>query len=89
MAVALASQNEPVDLNGISNIADGINHAVPTNGELKKSIGWLINKELIVKQGRKYELTSKGKTEYKIASEKTDKLLAIWKNLEIKLKDYL
>ena len=69
-------------------VADGINHAVPTQKELQISIAWLTNKGLILKNGKRYELTNKGKLEYEAVSKNSDKLLAIWKHLEIKLGNY-
>lgn len=84
LVIALAANTEPSDINGISMVADGINHAVPTQKELQISIAWLTNKGLILKHGKSYELTNKGKLEYDAASKNSNKLLAIWKNLEIK-----
>ena len=89
LATALTSQTEPSDFKGISMIADGINHTVPTHKEMQSSITWLLGKELINKQGKKYELTTMGKSEYKRASEKTNTLLKIWDNLEEKIKNYV
>ncbi len=89
LATALATNTKPSDINGISSVADGINHAVPTQKELQTSISWLTKKDLIIKQGKSYELTAKGKFEYETASKNTDKLLAIWKNLEIKFNSYV
>jgi hypothetical protein len=86
LAIALASKQKLADINAISMIADGINHAVPTQKELQVSISWLIENNLIVKYEKSYELTPSGMSNYAIASEKTDKLLAIWKNLEIIFK---
>ena len=88
LATALATSTMPSDLNGISVVADGINHAVPTNKELQTSIDWLTNKGLIVKHGRNYELTEKSKLEYKSALEHTDKLLEIWEILDKNLNRY-
>ena len=88
MATAIASQVEPTDFKGISDIADGINHAVPTHKEIQTSITWLSEKELLSKIGKKYMLTPKGKTEYKKVSEQTNTLLKIWDNLEETLKNY-
>ncbi len=82
LAVSIASQTEPTDFNGISMIADGINHAVPTHKEMQTSISWLLRNGLVSKVGKKYTLTSKGKVDYKIASEETNTLLKIWDNLE-------
>ena len=88
LATALATNTKATDINGISLIADGINHAVPTQKELQVSISWLTKKELIIKKGKNYELTIKGKLEYEKAKENTDKLLAIWKNVEINFINY-
>ncbi|MEB8327725.1 hypothetical protein OO009_00030 [Flavobacteriaceae bacterium KMM 6897] len=88
MATAIASQTKPTDFKGISDIADGINHAVPTHKEMQTSISWLFDKGLVSKHGREYTLTPKGKSEYKNASGTTNILLKIWKNLEEKIKNY-
>ena len=44
LAVGMASEIEPCNINGISMIADGINHAVPTQKELRNSLSWLSTK---------------------------------------------
>jgi predicted transcriptional regulator len=85
LATALASQKNPAEINSISMIADGINHSVPTDKELKMSLSWLITEELISKQNKKYILTEKGKNKYLKASEKTNILLKIWDNLNKEL----
>ncbi|MES1223393.1 MAG: hypothetical protein ABUT20_48305 [Bacteroidota bacterium] len=86
LAIAIASQKEPVDIKGISQIADGINHAVPTQKELKSSINWLINSGYIKAENSKYTLTKKGMIDYNFASTNTNILLNIWRNLERQLK---
>lgn len=88
LATALATNTKPSDIKGISLVADGINHVVPTQKELETSILWLTKKGLIIKYGKSYKLTVYGKIEYETASKNTDKLLAIWKNLEIKFNSY-
>ena len=70
LSTAIASQTEPADVASISNIADGINHAVPTHKELQTSLTWLIQSGLVVKMGNKYSLTEKGKLDYAEASKK-------------------
>lgn len=85
LATALASQQELSDLNGISEIADGINHTVPTEKELITSLTWLTNEKLITKQGRKYTLTTLGMTKYKDATKTTNSLFEIWDNLSKEL----
>lgn len=88
LATAIASETEPADFNGISMIADGINHAVPTQKELQNSTSWLMSKSLIAKVGKKYKLTEKGKEDYATAQEDTKTLLKMWDNLEKKIKNY-
>jgi hypothetical protein len=85
LATAIATNTKPTDIGGISSVADGINHAVPTQKELQTSISWLTTQGLIIKQGKNYELTSKGKLEYETASKNTQTLMKIWKNIELNL----
>lgn len=63
-------------------IADGINHAVPTQKELQSSISWLMSKGLVNKVGRKYALAEKGKQDYSTAQLETKTLLKMWENME-------
>lgn len=88
LAISMASENEPTDFNGISMIADGINHLVPTHKEMQTSISWLSKKGLVSKVGNKYTLTSEGKNDFKTASKGTNTLLKIWDNMEQKIKNY-
>ena len=53
LAIAMASQKGASDIKGISIIADGINHAVPTQKELQMSIRFLTDKKLILQEGKK------------------------------------
>ncbi len=88
LAAALATNTRPTNIDGISSVADGINHAIPTQKELQNSITWLIKQGLILKQNKNYQLTSKGKIEYEKASKNTKVLMSIRKNIEINLKFY-
>ena len=88
LATALATSTKPTDINGISLVADGINHAIPTQKELQTSISWIITQGLILKQGKNYELTSKGKIEYENASMNTQLLMSILKNIQMNFKLY-
>lgn len=88
LATALASQTGPADFNSISTIADGINHAVPTQKELQMSLTWLTNRGLVAKIGSKYSLTAKGKSDYNQVSGKSTAFSTIWKKLEGSLKKY-
>jgi hypothetical protein len=88
LATAMASQSHPADFNSISNIADGINHAVPTHKELQTSLTWLTSNGLVMKIGNKYCLTEKGKADYETASKQASTLLKVWDNTEAVLKRY-
>lgn len=86
VSIALASQKEPASFDGISSVADGINHAVPTHKELQSSITWLTNRGLIEKIGNRYKLTSKGKEEY-VTSSKINNLVSIWKACDARIQE--
>jgi predicted transcriptional regulator len=88
LATALATNTKPTDISGISSVADGINHAVPTQKELQTSIAWLTTKGLIIKQGKNYELTFKGKLAYELASKNTQTIMKIWENIELNFNGY-
>ena len=88
LATAIASETGPTNFNSISNIADGINHAVPTHKELQTSLTWLTNHGLVTKTGNKYCLTEKGKIDYEIASKQASTLLKVWNNVEATLMKY-
>ncbi len=87
LSVALASQKEPTDYNGISIIADGINHSIPNEKEIRQSIIYLLNNNLISQIGKKYILSDEGNLLYQKAREGKKPLLSIWKHLEIELID--
>ena len=85
-SVALASQQEPADYTGIESVADGINHAVPTQKEIKASLAWAVAQNLIQKEGKRYRLTEDGKKLLDAASEGTT--MKTWKNLESKFGQF-
>ena len=87
LLVAVASQFHPADIRGITMIADGINHAVPTQKELQTSISWLTNKGLILKLAKKYELSKKGKREFGYVSGKNIGYLKMIEKLEQAFKN--
>lgn len=82
LAISIASETEPSDINGISTIADGINHSVPTHKELQTSITWLLSNGLINKVNTKYHLTTKGEKYYNQLSIEYNTLLEMWDKLE-------
>jgi predicted transcriptional regulator len=84
LAIAISSEKEPVSFAGISQIADGINHAIPTQTQMQNSIAWLTNKKLILKTMNKYSLSELGKEIY-ATSRNINGLMDMWKNLEMKI----
>lgn len=88
LATALSTSTKPTSINGISSVADGINHAIPTQKELQTSISWLKTQGLILNHGKNYELTAKGKIEYEKASKNSQILMSILKNIEMNFNLY-
>jgi predicted transcriptional regulator len=89
LAIGIASEKEPADYKSISQIADGINHAVPTDKEMQTSIKWLLQNDLILKNNKKYSLTDSGANLIKDSKENTKTLMKIWDNLKTKIQtDY-
>lgn len=66
-------------------IADGINHAIPIQKEIKSATKWLIEKDLILVNEHKYSLTTKGNIIYGFANLHTNDMLSAWKNLELQM----
>lgn len=89
LATALATKTKPTDISEISSVADGINHAVPTQKELQTSFSWLEAQGLVIRHAKNYELTSKGKLEYETASKNNQTLMEMWKNIELNLNSYV
>lgn len=78
----MGSETEPINFDGISLIADGINHSVPNQKEINSSISYLLKNNLIIKNGKKYSLSENGKTIYLKSSNKNITILKIWDNIE-------
>ena len=85
LSIAYGSQKESISFQGISDIADGINHAIPTQQELRNSITWLIDKQYIIKLAKKYQLTEKGIVLMNFVANQENSTNAIWKTLQEKL----
>ena len=82
LATAMASQVEPAKFSDISQIADGINHAVPTHQELQSSIGWLVDNNLIIKDSNKYTLSKLGRSMYDASHDNSTFVSQVWGNLD-------
>ncbi|NMH26545.1 hypothetical protein [Flavobacterium silvaticum] len=86
LALGISSKNEAVGYERISQIADGINHAIPTHKEIQFSINWLISKNLVSKNDKKYSLSENGKILFSKSEIKSQILLSLWKELEHEIK---
>ena len=86
LATALSSQECGANVAAISELADGINHAVPTQKELQVSLKWLLIKGLIRKDQSKYSLTDQGNELIQQAEKRSNILLKLWEILEADLK---
>ena len=86
LATALSSDESDAKVAEILMLADGINHAVPTQKELQESLKWLRTNELIIKNQNKYSLTDQGKRLIQDARKKSNLLLKLWEILEADLK---
>lgn len=88
LAIAIASEMKPTDYAGISQIADGINHAVPTHKELQVSVNWLLANNLILKNHNRYTLSENGKKLFNKTQEKSQILMEMWQFLETEIKNW-
>ncbi len=86
LAIAYGSQKEPINMRGISDVADGINHAVPNQDELQLATKWLIKNDLVEKIGKKYKLTNSGFELHKSVPKGKKSILDTWHFLEDKIK---
>ena len=58
--IFLSVPEQPAALQDVIAMADAINHAIPSDRELRGSLGWLVAQGLIRKDGRRYLLTPEG-----------------------------
>ena len=87
LSTALASEQQPANFESISQIADGINHAVPTHKEIQESLRWLIVNELVEKKEKGYQLTIIGAEFIEKAKSQTNSvILNIWDELTKMIK---
>ena len=56
----MAVPDKPGSLQDVIAMADGINHAIPTQQELRQSFGWLQQHGFIRKDAKTYSLTPSG-----------------------------
>jgi hypothetical protein len=84
LALSISSEKESACFSEISQIADGINHALPTQKEMQTSLSWLIKQKLAEKVANKYLLTEVGKRIYEETQKENLTLIKIWKSIESK-----
>ena len=84
LATAISSEIESVNFAGISKVADGINHAIPTQKEMQNALSWLTEQKLVTKVEKKYSLTESGKKIYEEVKKENIVLLKMWKSIEDK-----
>ena len=77
--ILLSVPEEFGTLNDIIGMADAINHAIPTDSELKNSFGWLESKGLIQREGRRYALTESGKLFLREARKDSQTIMKTWR----------
>jgi predicted transcriptional regulator len=75
LSTALASEQKPANFESIAQIADGINHYIPTHNELQESLRWLIVNEMVEKKGKRYQLTIIGAEFIEKAKSQTNSVL--------------
>ena len=81
LAIAMSSES-PTTIARIIEVADGINHAYPTDKELQAAFDWLSKHDLVLKEGKHFQLTKKGLTLYKEANSKSKRIFGLWKFIE-------
>lgn len=87
MATAFASEKAPANVNAISQLADGINHAIPTHEELQSSLRWLTEQGLVQKEAKGYQLTQSGIQIIEAAKRRTNSIIVnIWDELTNELE---
>jgi len=81
-AAGLASQKLPATFADVMIVADGINHAVPTQKEIRSSVSWSISQGLISKIGKKLILSKEGISLLNDASASSGTAYGVWKYIE-------
>jgi hypothetical protein len=77
--IFLSLPEQPASLTDIIAMADGINHAIPTQKELQQSFRWLQERGLMRKDGKRYSLTVKGAALRRDAS--SSMIMKTWENV--------
>ena len=81
-----ASGNCGAKCRSISDVADGINHAVPTQQEMNESLKWLCQNNLAIKVGSHYTVTTEGKALLSNARMRSDTVSGVWSALTVQIE---
>ena len=84
-----ASANEGAKCRDISLVADGINHAVPSQKEMNESLKWLCQNKLAVKVGSFYKVTDDGKLFLSNAHSSSATITGVWQALTLQVEAHL
>lgn len=83
-ALGLASANpkEPADHKAIESLADAINHAIPTQKEMRLSLLWLESQGLIQTENKRFQLSATGNKLLNEASASKKTITGVWKLIQ-------
>ncbi len=88
LATSYATEKEPANIESISQIADGINKAIPTHKELHGSLSWLAKNGLVKRTGKMYHMTNEGTALIAKAKSRTNNIiLNIWDALATEIEN--
>ena len=88
-ATELASGKGAADFHSISQLADGINHAVPTQKEMHSSLSWLRAAGLVMETSRKFQITAKGRDILSSAHADSTTTSQVWVRLAQEIEELL
>lgn len=81
-ALGLASGTEPAKYKDIEQVADGINHAIPTQREMRESLAWLSGEGLVIKEEKAYLLSANGVALLNRLSNNVHTTMGVWASIE-------
>jgi hypothetical protein len=85
-ATSAAAGNQPAKQRDIEAVADGINHAVPTQKEMATSLEWAESKGLLQRKGKMIQLTDTGRTFAAQFTERAGSVMKTWDRITAAFK---
>ncbi len=76
--ILLAIPEEGGKLQDVIALADGINHAIPTLGEIQRSLGWLKHHDFVRESDRRFHLTKRSRELLSKAKAGTATIMGTW-----------